>query len=280
LLRFRPPFKGSQGTRETPETRPPNRNLPGSPPQQGKIAVFAPNQGASLPCRPRIVHGAGPGPLAVHASLEEQFFMTEPNLSFAGRLAVAVGSFFAILGDGKLAANVQRLRNGETVPVAAAPVAAPVQPVPAAAPVAPAAITPQPQPQPAPAIEAANPDSALQLLGLLQRNARFVDFVEEDIAGYSDADIGAAARLVHEGCRTTLREHFTIRPVRDESEGSRVTLPEGFDATAVRLTGNVVGAAPFSGSIAHRGWRVTDVKLPKRVKTHDVTVIAPAEVEL
>ncbi|WP_028228487.1 DUF2760 domain-containing protein [Paraburkholderia ferrariae] len=196
--------------------------------------------------------------------------MTEPNLSFAGRLAVAVGSFFAILGDGKLAANVQRLRNGEAAPVAAA-----AQPVPAAAPVAPAVT-----PQPAPAIEAASPDSALQLLGLLQRNARFVDFVEEDIAGYSDADIGAAARLVHEGCRTTLREHFTIRPVRDESEGSRVTLPEGFDATAVRLTGNVVGTAPFSGSIAHRGWRVTDVKLPKRVKTHDATVIAPAEVEL
>ncbi|WP_322014210.1 DUF2760 domain-containing protein [Paraburkholderia sp. J12] len=190
--------------------------------------------------------------------------MTEPNLSFAGRLAVAVGSFFAMLGDGKLAANVQRLRNGEAAPVAAAPVTAPVAPAPA----------------PVPAIEAASPDSALQLLGLLQRNARFVDFVEEDIAGYSDADIGAAARLVHDGCRTTLREHFTIRPVRDESEGSRITLPEGFDATAVRLTGNVVGAAPFSGSIAHRGWRVTDVKLPRLIKTHDVTVIAPAEVEL
>jgi len=197
--------------------------------------------------------------------------MTESNLSFAGRLAVAVGSFFAILGDGKLAANVQRLRNGE-----AAPMTAPAQPAaPAAAPVS----APQPA-APAPAIEAASPDSALQLLGLLQRNARLVDFVEEDIARYSDADIGAAARLVHEGCRTTLREHFTIRPVRDEAEGSRVTLPEGFDATAIRLTGNVVGRAPFSGSIAHRGWRVTDVKLPKLVKTHDVTVIAPAEVEL
>ncbi|WP_027796987.1 DUF2760 domain-containing protein [Paraburkholderia acidipaludis] len=199
--------------------------------------------------------------------------MTESNLSFAGRLAVAVGSFFAILGDGKLAANVQRLRNGE-----AAPVTAPVQPVAPAAPVS--APHPAPAAAPAPAIEAASPDSALQLLGLLQRNARFVDFVEEDIAGYSDADIGAAARLVHEGCRSTLREHFTIRPVRDEAEGSRVTLPEGFDATAVRLTGNVVGAAPFTGSIAHRGWRVADVKLPKLVKTHDVSVIAPAEVEL
>jgi hypothetical protein len=199
--------------------------------------------------------------------------MTESNLSFAGRLAVAVGSFFAILGDGKLAANVRRLRNGE-----AAPFAAPAQPAAPTAPVT--APPPAPAAAPAPIIEAASPDSALQLLGLLQRNARFVDFVEEDIAGYSDADIGAAARLVHEGCRSTLREHFTIRPVRDEAEGSRVTVPEGFDATAVRLTGNVVGTAPFSGSIAHRGWRVADVKLPKLVKNHDVSVIAPAEVEL
>ncbi|TAM03219.1 MAG: DUF2760 domain-containing protein [Paraburkholderia sp.] len=203
--------------------------------------------------------------------------MTESNLSFIGRFSVAVGSFFAILGDSNLAANVRRLREGAPLPEpAAAPVAAPV-----AVQSTPAAVQPAPVPvQPAPAIEAASPDSALQLLGLLQRNARFIDFVEENIAGYSDADIGAAARLVHEGCRTTLREHFTIEPVRNEAEGSRITLAEGFDASAVRLTGNVVGKAPFNGSIAHRGWRVADVRLPKLVKTHDVTVIAPAEVEL
>ncbi len=203
--------------------------------------------------------------------------MTESNLSFIGRFSVAVGSFFAILGDSNLAANVRRLREGAPLPEpAAAPVAAPV-----AVQSTPAAVQPAPVPvQPAPAIEAASPDSALQLLGLLQRNARFIDFVEENIAGYSDADIGAAARLVHEGCRTTLREHFTIEPVRNEAEGSRITLAEGFDASAVRLTGNVVGKAPFNGSIAHRGWRVADVRLPKLVKTHDVTVIATAEVEL
>ena len=123
---------------------------------------------------------------------------------------------------------------------------------------------PQPAAAPttAPTIKEASPEAALQLLGLLQRGARFVDFVEEDIAGYSDADIGAAARLVHEGCRTTLREHFTIRPVRQEPEGSRVTLADGFDATAIRLTGNVVGKPPFNGTISHRGWRVEDVRLP------------------
>ncbi|MCG5071886.1 DUF2760 domain-containing protein [Paraburkholderia tagetis] len=199
--------------------------------------------------------------------------MTEPRISFAGRLSLAFGSFFAILGNAELAAGVRRLRNGETIaPVAPAAPAAPQPPAPAAAPVA--------KPAPVAAIEEASPQSALQLLGLLQRNARFVDFVEEDIANYGDADIGAAARLVHEGCRATLREHFTIRPVRTEAEGSRVTIAEGFDATAIRLTGNVVGAAPYNGTISHRGWRVEDVKLPKLVKSNDAKVLAPAEVEL
>ena len=77
-----------------------------------------------------------------------------------------------------------------------------------------------------------------------------------------------------------LREHFTIRPVREEAEGSRVTVPDGFDATAIRLTGNVVGNAPFNGNISHRGWRVAEVRLPRLAERHDATVIAPAEVEL
>jgi hypothetical protein len=196
--------------------------------------------------------------------------MTDSNVSFLGRISLAVGTFFSILGDGEFAARVQRLRSG--APATAAPVATP-------APVAAPAPTPAPQPA-APTLKQASPDAALQLLGLLQRDARFIDFVEEDVAGYSDADIGAAARVVHGGCRTVLREHFTIRPVREEAEGSRVTLPEGFDATAVRLTGNVVGKAPFTGSLSHRGWRVEDVLLPKLASSHDESVIAAAEVEL
>jgi hypothetical protein len=196
--------------------------------------------------------------------------MTDSNVSFLGRISLAVGTFFSILGDGEFAARVQRLRSG--APVTAAPVATP-------APVAAPAPTPAPQPA-APTLKQATPDAALQLLGLLQRDARFIDFVEEDVAGYSDADIGAAARVVHGGCRTVLREHFTIRPVREEAEGSRVTLPEGFDATAIRLTGNVVGKAPFTGSLSHRGWRVQDVRLPKLAASHDTSVIAAAEVEL
>ncbi|CAE6933490.1 hypothetical protein R69608_04809 [Paraburkholderia nemoris] len=195
--------------------------------------------------------------------------MTDSNPSFLGRISLAVSTFFSILGDGEFAAGVLRLRNGGAA--AASPAPAPT-PAPAAA--------PAPAPQPAPTLKEASPDAALQLLGLLQRDARFIDFVEEDIKAYSDADIGAAARLVHDGCRTTLREHFTIRPVRDEAEGSRVTLAEGFDATSIRLTGNVVGKAPFNGSISHRGWRVDDVRLPKLTDRHNAKVIAPAEVEL
>jgi uncharacterized protein DUF2760 len=192
--------------------------------------------------------------------------MTDSNLSFFGRVSLAMGTFFAILGNRELAAGVRRLRDGEGL--APAPVSAPA---PAPAPVAEAA---------APVLKEASPVAALQLLGLLQRDARFIDFVEEDIARYSDTEIGAAARLVHDGCRGVLREHFTIRPVREEAEGSRVTLADGFDATAIRLTGNVVGSAPFHGSISHRGWKVEEVRLPRVAERHDATVIAPAEVEL
>ena len=197
--------------------------------------------------------------------------MPESNLSFFGRLSLAVGTFFSVLGNREFAAGVLRVRDGAPAPVAPAPAAAPTPtPAPAPAPVKAAA----------PELREASPQAALQLLGLLQRDARFIDFVEEDIAGYADADIGAAARLVHDGCRAALREHFTIVPVRDEAEGSRVTLPAGFDATAVRVTGNVVGSAPFTGTVSHRGWRVSDVRLPKLTGSHDASVVAPAEVEL
>jgi len=124
------------------------------------------------------------------------------------------------------------------------------------------------------------PDAALQLLGLLQKEARFVDFVQENVSGYSDTDIGAAARVVHEGCSKVLRQHFELEPVRHEAEGNRITLPKGFDASAVRLTGNIVGDAPFTGTLVHRGWKVKNIKLPKITEGHDVRIVAAAEVEL
>ncbi len=194
--------------------------------------------------------------------------MIPAHPSLLSRLAIAIGSFFSILARPDLAADVASLRDGSAVATPADAVA------PQAAEAPPAPTPPAPPPAAAPTT------AALQLLGLLQREARFIDFVEEDLATYSDADIGAAGRVVHEGCRKVLREHFQIAPVRSEAEGSRVTLPAGFDASAIRLTGNVVGQAPFTGTLGHRGWRVTGSELPQLAPGHDASVLAQAEVEL
>ncbi len=150
------------------------------------------------------------------------------------------------------------------------------------APMAPQAPKAEPRPEPAapPTLKVNSPDAALQLLSLLQQDARFVDFLHEDLKGFSDAEIGAVARVVHEGGRRTLQQYFKLQPVRAEEEESRVTLPAGFNAAEVRVTGNVVGQPPFTGTLVHRGWRVTDVNLPKLAEGHDARILVPAEVEL
>ena len=136
-------------------------------------------------------------------------------------------------------------------------------------------------PAPEPVIlKEATPDAALQLLSLLQKEARFIDFIKEDVTSYSDADIGIAARVVHEGCNKAINEHFTLAAIRNEQEGSKISLPQGFDAGAVRLTGNITGAAPFTGTLIHKGWQVTNIRLPKLTQGHDAAILAAAEVEL
>jgi hypothetical protein len=136
-------------------------------------------------------------------------------------------------------------------------------------------------PPPAPIVlKEATPDAALQLLGLLQKEARFIDFIQENVAAYSDADVGIAARVVHEGCCKVIKEHFNLDNVLHEAEGSKIILEQGFDATKVRLTGNIVGNAPFTGHLIHKGWQVTQINLPKLTAAHDPKIIAPAEVEL
>ncbi|MGF1682935.1 DUF2760 domain-containing protein [Photobacterium minamisatsumaniensis] len=131
-----------------------------------------------------------------------------------------------------------------------------------------------------PKLKTSTPDSALQLLSLLQQEARFIDFMQEDLKGFADAEIGAAARVIHEGGQKVLNEYFSFAPVRNEEEETRITLPQGFNASEVRLTGNVIGEAPFTGTLIHRGWKVTNVKLPKLAEGHDAHVVAAAEVEL
>jgi len=183
--------------------------------------------------------------------------MKNSNLTLPARLWLAFGLFFAIIADRQFAARAMAWRAGAASTPAASP----------------AASTPTP-------LRAAPPDAALQLLGLLQREARFIDFIEEEVAAYDDADVGSAARVVHEGCRRVLRDNFTISPVRSEPEGSQITLTAGFDAAAIRVTGHVVGQPPFVGSLAHRGWRVAETHLPKLANGHDLSIVAPAEIEL
>ncbi|MDX1605531.1 MAG: DUF2760 domain-containing protein [Candidatus Competibacterales bacterium] len=136
------------------------------------------------------------------------------------------------------------------------------------------------EPPPRPELQQAAPDSALQLLGLLQQEGRLVDFLREDVSSYSDADIGGAARVVHGGCRKVLERYLELEPISEREEGERLTLERGFDASAWRLTGRVVGEPPFTGTLTHRGWRARNISLPKVTPGHDVSVLAPAEVEL
>lgn len=122
--------------------------------------------------------------------------------------------------------------------------------------------------------------SGLAVLGLLQREGRLIDFLKEDVAAFSDADIGAAARVVHAGSRKVLDQYVTLEPVLKDSEGASVTVPVGFNAERIRLTGNVAGQPPFRGALKHHGWVATTVRLPAVSDSLDPRIIAPAEVEL
>jgi hypothetical protein len=117
------------------------------------------------------------------------------------------------------------------------------------------------------------------VLSLLQRDGRLIDFLSEDLTGFSDAEIGAAARTVHAGCKKALETYLELEPVFRDSEGATVTVAAGFDPAAVRLTGNVVGSPPFKGALRHHGWRATRATFPPPPK-QDPKIIAPAEVEL
>ncbi len=122
--------------------------------------------------------------------------------------------------------------------------------------------------------------SALFFLGLLQREGRLLDFLQEDIAQVADGDLGAAARVVHDGCRKVLKQYVPVSPVMLEAEGAQVSLATGFDANRFRLTGNVTGTGPWKGALKHHGWVVDSVQLPALPSAVDVKVIAPAEIEL
>lgn len=139
---------------------------------------------------------------------------------------------------------------------------------------------PGPRALPAPDLVAAQRARAVQWLGVLQKEGRLIDFLQEEIANYSDDQVGAAVRSIHAGCRRALAEHLQLEPVLSGVEDGPVTIEPGFDPSRIRLVGNVTGEPPFKGLLRHHGWRAATVTLAEPAAGIDPTVIAPAEVEL
>lgn len=215
----------------------------------------------------------------------------DPTLPFTTRLWFAWACFFRVLFDASFAARAWSARTAKELPAATSPSSPGAMTPGAMTPTPSPASTRTPRSDEAPksfrSVSKASEklpghpsDPALQLLALFQRDGRLIDFLEQEITSFPDVEIGAVARVVHEGCRKALHAHATITAIRSEEEGASVTLPEGYSPSLVKLSGNVQGSAPYKGTLRHRGWRATDLELPTPVKGHDSTVIAPAEVEL
>lgn len=184
----------------------------------------------------------------------------EQTLPLAVRLWFAWICFFRVIFDGRFAHRAFMVREAKALPAA------------------PEAVRPEATVRQNPTPE--SPSPALQVLSLFQREGRFIDFIEQDLATFSDGEIGAVARVVHEGCRRALHGHAKLVPIRSEEEGTTVTLPEGFGPAEIKLSGDVRGTAPYRGVLRHRGWRITEVALPTPVQGHDASILCPAEVEL
>ncbi len=133
---------------------------------------------------------------------------------------------------------------------------------------------------PAPAAPAAKAsDGALQILGILQRDSRLIDFLMEDISSYSDEQIGAAVRELHDQCRDSVARYVTLQPVIDGVEGTFAKAPSS-DPNLVKFVGNVPAKPPAGGTLRHKGWRAARVELPVLPAKQDAAVIAPAEIEI
>jgi hypothetical protein len=189
-------------------------------------------------------------------------------MGFGKRVSYAARCFFAVLSRGEVPEDIapEVVRGAAAGPAPERETAPPPQ-------------LPAERAEARPAED--SPDRAVQLLALLQRDGRLVDFLTEDIAPYQDAQIGAAVRELHASCRKALEQYVTLEPVMDGEEDRPVTVPEGFDPAAVKLVGNVTGRPPLRGLLRHRGWRVARVNLPTLPpKGAAREVVAPAEVEI
>jgi hypothetical protein len=178
-------------------------------------------------------------------------------IGFGKRISYAFKSFFGILSSGEIPHEVAQ----EIIRPAAA-VASPSR---------------AEQEIQAPAESA---DRAVQMLAILQRDGRLIDFLTEDIAPYSDAQVGAAVRELHQSCKQALERYVRLEPIIASEEGQPVTLQEAIDPAAIKLIGNVTGKPPLRGLLRHRGWRVSAVNLPPLPGGTGRAVVAPAEVEI
>lgn len=177
-----------------------------------------------------------------------------------GKIGLAFRAFFKILASRQVADEVEVLFRDGSLPKSDAPAL---------------------QQPPARAPKSAARSEALTLLSTLQREARFLDLVQEPLTAYADAQVGAAARDVLRNCHAVLERLFAIQPVESHDEGSPIEVPAGFSAGKYRLTGNVHGQPPFHGTLQHRGWQATQCQLPEWTgESSTAMILAPAEVEL
>lgn len=178
-----------------------------------------------------------------------------------GRLWLAIQVFFQVLLRADLAARVRALMHSGAAATAAVPTEAPRAAAPPAAP--------------------AGRSDALVLLEMLQREARLLDFIQENIDGYSDEQVGGAVREVHRACRSVLQRAFGIVPAVDEAEGARITVADAVPAARIRLVGNVSAMRPVTGTLVHAGWRAQRCELPHWSGSAEAAqILAPAEVEV
>jgi hypothetical protein len=185
-------------------------------------------------------------------------------IELSTRLSFAFRCFFSLLFQGKIPQEVLRAVAGS---------AAEVVPTPAT----------RTSPTSAKVGDVPNPeavDRAVQMLALLQRDGRLVDFLEEDVSSYPDGQLGAAVRSIHTSCRQVLERYIKLEPVLSSEEDHPVTLPPGFDPAAIKIVGNVGGERPIRGLLRHRGWRVAEVTLPSLPQGSGRAIVAPAEVEV
>lgn len=158
----------------------------------------------------------------------------------------------------------------------AAPVIAKPEPESVAAPAAARSVTP----------EQGNDRAVIDFLARLQEKGRLIDFIMDDITAYDNESVGAAARIVHQGCHEVLKECFTIEAVFDGEEMETVQLGDHYDSHKYRLIGKVPDSAPYEGQVLHRGWKTSRINLPRKIQPASApqpstdTILAPVEIEI